>query len=108
MDFHAIWILPTNCGDGEIPSLPRHARRAEYRDLRSPWRWRPGVLDDYATMEQRIYAVAMDARAEHEERVYQTWCRLHGDSADWIVLDGACGGQSTRDRTGKPFSRHYL
>ncbi|MCO5220499.1 MAG: hypothetical protein M9947_02830 [Thermomicrobiales bacterium] len=109
MDFQAIWILPHNCGDGEIRRF-RAMLEEQGIEIRDPLGDAgPELLDDYSTMEQRIYAVAMEARAEHEERVYRKWCELYGDAGDWIVLDGRLrSGNSTAIGLVKSFSRHYL
>jgi hypothetical protein len=109
IDFQAIWILPANCGDGEIRRF-RAILEAQDIDIRDPLGdGSPELLDDYATMEQRIYAVAMEARAEHEERVYQNWCQIYGANDDWIVLDGRLRGDNPRAiGLVKSFSRHYL
>lgn len=107
--FQAIWILPSQCGDGEIRRFRAFLEEQEI-EVRDPLGdGGPELLDDYSTMEQRIYAVAMDARAEHEERVYHRWCEQYGDCDDWIVLDGRLRGDNHRAiGLVKSFSRHYL
>jgi len=109
MDFQAIWILPLECDDREIRRFRAFLEEQEI-EIRDPLGdGGPELLDDYSTMEQRIYAVAMNARAEHEERVYRTWCGLYGDSDEWIVLDGRVrGGNPRAIGLVKSFSRHYL
>jgi hypothetical protein len=109
MDFQAIWILPANCGDSEIRRF-RAMLEEQNIEIRDPLGdGGPELLDDYSSMEQRIYAVAMNARAQHEEQVYQTWCRLYGDCDDWIVLDGRLRGDNPHAiGLVKSFSRHYL
>lgn len=109
MDFQAIWILPANGGDSEIRRF-RAMLEEQNIEIRDPLGdGGPELLDDYSTMEQRIYAVAMNARAELEERVYQRWCQLHGGCDDWIVLDGRLRGENPRAiGLVKAFSRHYL
>jgi len=109
MDFQAIWILPLHCGDGEIRRFRAFLEEQEI-EIRDPLGdGGPELLDDYSSMEQRIYAVAMEARAEHEERVYRRWCDLYDDCDEWIVLDGRLRGDK-RKAIGlvKSFSRHYL
>ncbi|MCC6943331.1 MAG: hypothetical protein IT335_02075, partial [Thermomicrobiales bacterium] len=109
IDFQAIWILPFDCGDREIRRF-RAFLEEQGIEIRDPLGdGAPELLDDYSTMEQRIYAVAMEARAEHEGRVYDTWCGLYGDGDDWIVLDGRLRGENPRAiGLVKSFSRHYL
>ncbi len=109
MDFQAIWILPRECNDPEIRRF-RAMLEEQGIEIRDPL-GDAGIeaLDDYSFMETRIYAVAMEARAEHEERVYDRWCLRYGDCDEWIVLDGRLRGNS-RKSIGlvKSFSRHYL
>ena len=109
MDFQAIWILPRECNDPEIRRF-RAMLEEQGIEIRDPL-GDAGIeaLDDYSFMETRIYAVAMEARAEHEERVYDRWCARNGDCDEWIVLDGRLRG-SSRKSIGlvKSFSRHYL
>lgn len=109
MDFQGIWILPLVGGDEEIRRFRAFLETQEI-EIRDPLGDAgPELLDDYSTMEQRIYTVAMEARAEQEERVYQQWCRLSGDRDDWIVLDGRLRGENPRAiGLVKSFSRHYL
>ena len=109
LDFQAIWILPLHCGDGEIRRFRAFLEEQEI-EIRDPLGdGGAELLDDYATMEQRIYSVAMQARAEQEARVYQMWNRLHGHTDDWIVLDGRLQRESRRAiGLVKSFSRHYL
>jgi hypothetical protein len=109
MDFQAIWILPRGCGDPEIRRLCAvlDEQGIEIRDPLGDI----GIeaLDDYSFMETLIYAVAMEARAEHETRVYDRWCASHGGRDEWVVLDGRLRGNE-RHAIGlvKSFSRHYL
>lgn len=109
MDFQAIWILPRDCNDPEIRNF-RAVLEEQRIEIRDPL-GEIGIeaLDDYSFMESLIYAVAMNARAEHEERVYNRWCADYGDCDDWIVLDGRLRGNG-RKAIGlvKSFSRHYL
>lgn len=109
LDFQAIWILPRDCPDPEIRRF-RALLEEQGIEIRDPL-GDAGIeaLDDYSFMEQRIYAVAMEARAEHEERVYDRWCSRYGDCDEWIVLDGRLRG-NTRKSIGlvKSFTRHYL
>jgi hypothetical protein len=109
MDFQAIWILPRECPDPEIRTF-RAVLEEQGIEIRDPL-GDIGIeaLDDYSFMEQRIYDVAMNARAEHEERVYERWCAGYGGCDEWIVLDGRLRGDN-RKAIGlvKSFSRHYL
>jgi hypothetical protein len=109
LDFQAIWILPLSCGDGEIRRFRAFLEEQEI-EIRDPLGdGGPELLDDYSSMEQRIYVVAMEARAEHEERVYRRWCEQYGGCDDWIVLDGRLRGENARAiGLVKSFSRHYL
>lgn len=109
IDFQAIWILPLDCGDSEIRRFRAFLEEQEI-EVRDPLGDDgPELLDDYSTMEQRIYSVAMNARAEHEERVYRKWNQLYGHSDDWIVLDGRLqDGNPRAIGLVKSFSRHYL
>jgi len=109
MAFQAIWILPRECGDSEIRRFRALLEEQEI-EIRDPLGdGGPELLDDYSTMEQRIYAVAMDARTEHEGQVYDAWCQRNGDCDDWIVLDGRLRGENPRAiGLVKSFSRHYL
>lgn len=109
MDFQAIWILPRECHDPEIRRF-RAVLEEQGIEIRDPLGdISVEALDDYSFMEQRIYAVAMEARAEHEARVYDRWCARFGDCDEWIVLDGRLRGNN-RKAIGlvKSFSRHYL
>lgn len=109
LDFQAIWILPAECGDGEIRRFRSFLEEQEI-EIRDPLGdGGPELLDDYSSMEQRIYVVAMEARAEHEERVYRAWCDRYDGCQEWIVLDGRLRG-TNRNAIGlvKSFSRHYL
>lgn len=109
MDFQAIWILPRACSDPEIRRF-RAMLEEQGIEIRDPL-GEIGIeaLDDYSFMESLIYAVAMEARAEHEARVYDRWCDSHGDCDEWIVLDGRLRGNG-RKAIGlvKSFSQHYL
>lgn len=109
LDFQAIWILPRECNDPEIRRL-RAVLEEQEIEIRDPL-GELGIdaLDDYSRMESLIYEVAMRARAEHEERVYDRWCASHDGCSEWIVLDGRLRGAS-RTAIGlvKSFSRHYL
>ncbi len=109
MEFQAIWILPLQCRDSEIRQFRLFLEEQEI-EIRDPLGdGGPELLDDYSTMEQRIYTVAMEARAEHEERVYQRWCGRSGGCDDWIVLDGRLRGENPRAiGLVKSFTRHYL
>lgn len=109
LSFQSLWIIPTDCGNSDIDRL-RSILLDRGLDVRDPLGDAgPELLDDYATMEQRIYAVAMDARAEHEDRVYQAWCERNGGCDEWIVLDGRYRGDHPHAiGLVKSFSRHYL
>ena len=109
LDFQAIWILPRDCPDPEIRRFRAMLEEQEI-EIRDPLgEFGIEALDDYSHMESLIYAVAMNARAEHEAQVYDRWCAQYGDCDEWIVLDGRLRGNN-RKAIGlvKSFSRHYL
>lgn len=109
MDFQAIWIVPRDCPDPDVRQF-REMLEAQEIEIRDPLgELGSETLDDYSRMESLIYDVALRARAEHEERVYDRWCARFGGCDDWIVLDGRLRGDN-RKAIGlvKSFSRHYL